>query len=502
MRKGTRSLRCNVAIRRLPTVQETFPWRGISVRPCSAAPLRCSSTSVQGADRLEPAFRVGSWNQHRVGSFLQRDCPWVSRLKAQGAARGELEQLLSSLRVEYAITGLHAWLAKCDLVAVQELDVALRCVLRAMPSRTACDGAESVKLFESAAHIDGRGSVVDSTVGLLLLPGSGLRVLREEHAELRTPLASGRGYAVRDHVGLLLHRCEPASSGRSLQSPGSLLAACSVHLHAPPGTSAESYLAYLAPLKDMMLRLHAADNSGAAGLVMVGDFNVRPARFQELTAGDAFWESMVPITPGNIGEPTAHPSNPCSTGDFMLARRQGLDEATFTWRCQADGTADFHEFEKFGDELEADAVARLPHLRAYNCATHAAESLGNALNILHGMRVPAAPNLAFRSVHAAPRLASPVPPPPPGGCPNDSQLLRPPPPSHLPAPDTGDGLRDVAEQLTCLQSTHRELVERCGDMEAHWRGTAGPSRDGRKILWKGLFTSDHRPLYFDSKSSN
>ena len=55
--------------------------------PFDAAPIAggaaaaCTLPTPRGG-AAQAHWRISSWNQHRVGSYLQQDCPWVRRLKA------------------------------------------------------------------------------------------------------------------------------------------------------------------------------------------------------------------------------------------------------------------------------------------------------------------------------------------------------------------------------------------------------------------------------------
>lgn len=274
-------------------------------------------------------WRLGCWNQHRVGSYAQRDCPWVSRLQGKGYCR---RNELSKLDVKYDGDELRLWATSFDAVALQEVDDPLRQVL-----------SGSGDLRQSYSHVDGRGVGVDCTNGVLVHPR--LTVLGEAHAELRLALKNGK-HAVRDHVALLLEGEEP-------------LVLCSVHFHPP--ASIGDYLAYIHPLKEAVVSL--LSQSPTATVALIGDFNVSPAGFAELTAQDAFWNSCRTLCCGGA---TAYRSNPCEIGDFGVFGGPGLldlcqldvdrcrahepaSQVTSGWTCRVSGPANFDDFERFSD---------------------------------------------------------------------------------------------------------------------------------------------------------
>ncbi|CAE8698728.1 unnamed protein product [Polarella glacialis] len=452
-------------------------------------------------------WRLGCWNQHRVGSYAQRDCPWIGRLKELGMSRHELDQLLVSLQVDYEASEVKAWAAGCDLLALQEVDTALREVLATgegegegevpgggggrSETQTSPRG-ENGQLLESGWHIDGRGVRVDSTVGLFLPSSSRFQVLQQAHCELRVPLAGGQGgragdrvrYAARDHLGLLLR------DGGS----GKLLVACSVHLHQPSsaGGGEQEYLDYLRPLKVMLQGILTSPEISSCGvfdIALLGDFNVAPSDFSVLTSQDVFWQGFSAVSVGPEGEPTAFRTNPCETGDFMLVQSSG-DRA---WSGSAQGPADFSFFETFCDDLVADASARLPLLRAQVSLSQAAECLARAMEPLQASLKAAAeshvkspppppPKLMHSSASAA--FVRPPPPPPP--------LRLPPDEAHptVGAPPSGG----LAELVAVIEHKTRPELERCREALDSLRSTP----PGSRLLKKGLVTSDHRPLLFES----
>ncbi|CAK0841069.1 unnamed protein product, partial [Prorocentrum cordatum] len=148
---------------------------------------------------------------------------------------------------------------------------------------------------------------------------------------------------------------------------------------------------YLEPLKGILEELEAAAGATDAGapaeVVLAGDFNVSADDFQRLTVADPFWQGFTAVVPTEEGRAaaTAHGSNPCATGDFMLSRRAGgpaEPQRGPRWRCRAGGPADFGDFSAFAEGVFADAAARLPLLRACADAGRASEGLGRALHAL------------------------------------------------------------------------------------------------------------------------
>mmetsp|Transcript_8131 Transcript_8131/g.20345 ORF Transcript_8131/g.20345 Transcript_8131/m.20345 type:complete len:502 (-) Transcript_8131:105-1610(-) len=436
------------------TAGPRMAWRACQHRPwCShVTRANAAATAIGGV-------RVGCWNQHRVGSYLQQNCPWVSRLRALGASRAEVQELISTIRVEYEAPSVHAWLDACDVAALQEVDDALRQVLLDVPGGGV--------LLESGPHVDGRGQQVDCTVAIFLPTRAGFHVVREARAELRVRLPGGRGEAVRDHVAALLRRV-PVGGG--VGDSEELLALCPVHLHPPASIrdGGAQYLSYLEPLKRLLSDLVPE----SVPCAVVGDFNTTPANFLERVAEDPFWASFSVLTcPEGI---TAHRSNPSEVGDFGIfrsSRHEGI--------CEAIGSSDFASFERFADEIVANAVARLPLLRTRAELGRASESLGRALTGLTA-NVVGSP-----AVQPAPPSRRPPPPPLISGggglaCMGGREAHRPPPPPpRFSAPRLVGFLEGAIAEL----DAHQQHLEKA--KSAHER-----------TLAKGLLTSDHRPLLF------
>eukprot|EP00913_Durusdinium_trenchii_P018802 g17669.t1 len=207
---------------------------------------------------------------------------------AAKANRQERDELLKTLRLQYA--ELRPWADAFDLVALQEVDQALRthdsfrqahiARLLAPPHiapvspnvRSAPHGGAHLssprpglgpdRWVESAPHVDARGIPVDSTTAVLLGPASRWRIRGKAHCER---------VARRDHCGILLEGTFP-------------LVLCSVHLHPPSGTAA--YLQYLEPLKEMMLSLVPEQPGHSPALALLGDWNCSQGQLKELMAED------------------------------------------------------------------------------------------------------------------------------------------------------------------------------------------------------------------------
>ncbi|CAJ1387706.1 unnamed protein product [Effrenium voratum] len=373
------------------------------------------------------------------GSYVQKDCPWMPGLKALGASRQEQDALLQSLRLELQSEELRRWAGSCDLVALQEVDTSLR---QALGDAT---------WVESAWHVDGRGVRVDSRVALLLPAGSKLHVERTAHCQLRVPLRSGRGHAERDHAAAVM------------SSDGQSLAVCSVHLHPPTTSSAVAYVEYLAPLKEMLLDLAPLPKP----IALLGDFNVSPASFAKLTAEDGFWRAFTPVCPTTA---TAFETNPCPTGDYMLFRADGTGVPA-GWRCEALGAESFQGFRSFCRLVLADSAGRLPWLRAAQAAERALQSSRQAERQLQDL-IPRTPPTRSGT-------SGPVPP----VLPVRAGLRVPPPP-----PAREEKVRPMLEQLRAV-STQLEVQAQELSRATESQGVALP---------KGLESSDHRPLIFET----
>jgi len=420
----------------------------------SAARIRYFSVGDTATGRWNSQWRIGSWNQHRVGSYAQRNCPWIAPLQRLGAPKADTSELLKSLPVDYDVIELHGWLSACDAVAVQEVDDAFRDVIRCMPA--------AGTLIESARHVDGRGVEVDCTVAVLARDG--VDVISVERAEVVLPISGGRrGYARRSHAAVLLRK-----AGQEV-GDGLPVVLMSLHLH-PPRMVDESgiaYLEYIAPLKDALQRLLTATSSSVA-LALVGDFNTTPEDFLARTSGDMFWSQFAPEASSNGA--TAHHSNPCRVGDFGVfgvihsngvdgeATAQALDSKAGVWSCIAGGDADFAAFEHYCDEVVSSVMARLASKRIERDVGSAQSALQRALaSLVEGPRRPPPPATQAPDAEAVVRPRQPPPPPP-------------------------------SERRTTLREALRHLED--------FRQSSAPAV---RRLRRGLLTSDHRPLVFHGR---
>ncbi|CAK9030851.1 unnamed protein product [Durusdinium trenchii] len=394
-------------------------------------------------------LRLGCWNQHRQGSYAQRDCPWIAGLKAK-ANRQERDELLKTLRLQYA--ELRPWADAFDLVALQEVDQALR----------TCLGAEGLgpdRWVESAPHVDARGIPVDSTTAVLLGPASRWRIRGKAHCELTMPTGSGR-VARRDHCGILLEGTFP-------------LVLCSVHLHPPSGTAA--YLQYLEPLKEMMLSLVPEQPGHSPALALLGDWNCSQGQLKELMAEDAFWSSFQSVAPM---EATAFESNPCATGDFMLFRPAAPSGHGLQWHCQAEAEADFGAFRAYSRAVLADTVQRLPWLRALAASTEALQQVRLLERQLEDLK----PKRTVTPEDGVPSRQEVDPATTPS---LSRDRWRHPwrPPAPVRQEVVSDLLRSVLQLHGQLDRQHQRLKQVQGGLGM--------------VLPKSLDTSDHRPLVFE-----
>eukprot|EP00747_Dinoflagellata_sp_TGD_P171291 gnl/TRDRNA2_/TRDRNA2_205031_c0_seq1.p1 gnl/TRDRNA2_/TRDRNA2_205031_c0~~gnl/TRDRNA2_/TRDRNA2_205031_c0_seq1.p1 ORF type:complete len:479 (-),score=67.37 gnl/TRDRNA2_/TRDRNA2_205031_c0_seq1:5-1441(-) len=415
---------------------------------------------VEMSSQQRKRWYLGCWNQHRIGSYLQQNCPWVTRLRAQGASRSEVDGALRALRVEYAASEVVCWTSACDVVALQEVDGHLRHALSAE--------ASGCELVESRNHVDGRGVEVDCTNAVLL--GPGVTVARREAAELRVALPGRRGPAARDHVALLLnHACR--------RRP---LIVCSVHLHPPAMVEAggSTYLEYLEPLQQALRSLLAPGVEDAAPCcALVGDFNLPPSEFASRTAVDPFWAAFS-ATSSSSGR-TAHASNPCEDGDYGLFFSAGPDDVS-SWWCEASGSSDFEPFEHYCDKVVAGATLRYSLERANEDLSRAGDNIRRALSGLETLGT-------LQKAHSR----RPLPPPlqsSPGDASTIASSRRPPPP---PPPNPARAAQEalLGGLLHGLEGLRTELGK-CKDL-----GPCGHDAHAM-VLRKGLLQSDHRPLIF------
>jgi len=404
------------------------------------------------------SWPLGCWNQHRVGSYVQRNCPWVMRLREQGASAREVSKALANLRVGYASAEVRGWMQSCNVVGLQEVDEPLREVIRSEPPVG--------ELIETARHLDGRGVEVDCT-NATLIAGS-VEVRQRAFARLQVKLPRIVGWAAREHVAVLLE------VENDWQDP---LVFCSVHLH-PPDMLGPGYIAYLEPLKQALNTL-LSESSAPAACALVGDFNTSPSEFFALTSDEPFWAQFSSVECKDGA--TAHASNPCPKGDFGLFReaKRGPESAS-AWRCSAVGPPHFADFERYGDQLFNNLQEELAQIRVEADVQSAVASLRRAsLTLTSNPRRPPPPPLPKGSLK-------------PSQCSSPSEVMPPAPaPPPISEPPWGSwppaSLSSVNQAISALEPLHSSLKRH--------RQKAGI---GGRGLVKGLRTSDHRPLVFEN----
>eukprot|EP00435_Cladocopium_sp_Y103_P029711 s2911_g7.t1 len=265
-------------------------------------------------------WSVAAWNQHRKSSYYQKDCVWMSQLLQQGHSQKDIMAAIDRLQVYYSPQELQRWVADHDLVAVQEAD----------PSFLGALGDPSI--IRGADDRDGRGIQVESCTALILPKA---HCVRRENAVLQFRVR--KGTVSRDHSIALV---EDGKEGK-----GQRLVVCSLHLH-PPDMILQNgghYGQYLEPLRQAVESLAGVeDGLLQTPCLLLGDFNVSPEHFQQLTSAVDFWRQFHVVQPS--GGSTAHRSNPCSCGDFALA-------AGGTWRGRALGSDDFRAFENHAERV-------------------------------------------------------------------------------------------------------------------------------------------------------
>lgn len=252
----------------------------------------------------------------------------MPQLLQQGYSRKDIVAAIDRLQVYYSPLELQRWVADHDLVAVQEADPSF------------LDALADADIIRGADDRDGRGIQVESCTALILPKA---RCVRSENAVLQ--FAMRMRTVSRDHSIALVE-----------DGKGQRLVVCSLHLHPPEmirNNRGPRYKQYLEPLQQAVESLAGVeDGLLQTPCLLLGDFNVSPEHFQQLTSTVDFWRQFHVVQPA---ESTAHRSNPCSCGDFALA-------AGGTWRGRALGSDDFRAFEKhtervfkvLGDDLMLD----------------------------------------------------------------------------------------------------------------------------------------------------
>ncbi|CAE7365161.1 unnamed protein product [Symbiodinium pilosum] len=326
-------------------VQYVLHTRGLSSQVSRCVPLHVSWT-------------IAAWNQHRKSSYFQKDCVWVSTLQRLGYATNDIMDAVADLKVRYSPSELQRWVSGYDVVAVQEADPLFREALGEMGQGMVCGSND----------FDGRGVEVESCSALIL---RNARCLHKESALLS--FRSFRGATVsREHLVAHLEH-----------STGEQLVVCSVHLHVPAMIRKRlNYADYLLPLR------HALENvAGQQTLeipcLLLGDFNLDPADFHQLSIDDAFWKQLlgmrITLSVANVlpcccmifssatfhlvpcdkfrpvvpqGGTTAHASNPSARGDFALV-------TAGQWRGKALGSPSFKSFERYGSQVSQALSKRI-----------------------------------------------------------------------------------------------------------------------------------------------
>jgi len=306
MRSGHRSGHCRFVALCSTLLALVFLWLP-SWRGCTSI----QTVALATAGVVPRPWLVASWNQHRKSSYLQKDCPWITKLQNLGNSRDIINAAIENAHVEYSPLEIQQWAEGYEVVAVQEMDPLFRAAL---------GERLSAQLLHGDNDRDGRGIEVESTSALLLHPDSGIRPLRTEQALLQFSTRP-RVTVQRDHTVVLVER----------PFDGRRMVFCSVHLHPPQmiERARTGYLKYLAPLRTAIERAAAGGDSaverdsgstlgglGGVGCFLVGDFNVSPEEFRSRTQHCDFWNKFNVCVPD--GGETASPTNPCGTGVSLL----------------------------------------------------------------------------------------------------------------------------------------------------------------------------------------
>lgn len=279
------------------------------------------------SDSQGTRLKVGSWNQHRKSSYVQKDTPWTAAMIELGYSQSNdvdpaIEEVIN---LQYSPSEIRSWISEHDVTAIQEIDPLFSAVL----TKELKEG-----LIKGKNDFDARGVEVDSTSALLLSPKAGLTVMKQQSATLKV---TSRGKeASRDHVVALVEHDDGAS-----------IVLCSAHLH-PPNmveSSGSKYTEYLKPLRDAVVSVAGMDAAGHLKVpcLIIGDFNIEPEDFKKRTSSDRFWNLFRAEVPE--GGATAHSSNPCSRGDF------GLAAGAAKWQGRAIGPSDFSGFEEHAKKV-------------------------------------------------------------------------------------------------------------------------------------------------------
>lgn len=324
-----------------------FTWLVFDLLPL---PSRRGCISIQKAalataGTIPRPWVVASWNQHRKSSYLQKDCPWIGRLRNLGNSRESTNAAIENVLLEYSPLEIQQWAEAYDVIAVQEMDP---------PFRAALGDRLAAQLLHGDNDRDGRGVEVESTSALLLHPDSGIKPLCIERAMLQFSTRP-RVRVRRDHTVVLVER---ACDGRRAVF-------CSVHLHPPQmiERARVNYLHYLTPLRTAIENAANEGDSaaerdwgsdpgglGSMDCFLVGDFNVAPEEFHARTRHCDFWNKFSVCVPD--GGETASSSNPCVTGDFAVVAGSG-------WHGRSLGPSGFQAFERYAEGITAAANRRI-----------------------------------------------------------------------------------------------------------------------------------------------
>ena len=198
-----------------------------------------------------------------------QDCVWITTLQRQGHDRQAIFGAVSDLTVRYSPAELQRWISGYDIVAVQEAD----------PAFCEALGSLSHPMVRGENDLDGRGIEVESCSALIL---QNAKLLRQEQAVLSfRPM--GRGVTVsREHFVALVERPDSEQ-----------LVVCSVHLHVPDmiRKSGLQYVDYLYPLRAALEAVAGQQGSTLQmPCLLLGDFNMDPAVFQQISIEDTFWK--------------------------------------------------------------------------------------------------------------------------------------------------------------------------------------------------------------------
>lgn len=278
-------------------------------------------------------WKIAAWNQHRKSSYFQKDCVWVSRLQRLGYHKQDIVDAIADLKVRYSPGELQRWASGYDVVAVQEAD----------PLFCEALGTLSLRMVRGRNDLDGRGVQVESCSALIL---RNAECVCQQSAVLSFK-PNRRVTVSREHFVVRVER----------QNDGEQLVICSVHFHVPSMISRSriTLADYLQPLR---AALESVAGQGADGRLQVpclllGDFNMDPSMFKQLSHDDPFWKQFQSIVPE--GGATAHSSNPSMQGDFAVT-------TAGEWQGKAMGSPGFQIFECYAAQVSQALCERI-HLK-------------------------------------------------------------------------------------------------------------------------------------------